>query len=107
MDNSENYILAIDISSKKIKIGLVSENLQLDSFISLELKIIDEDIDGFAKSFAMDDVWNKLKRGIYDLLQKKNKSNNFNILGISSCAQRMAVVFLDKQGEAIYFYLEL
>jgi len=102
MDNSENYILAIDISSKKIKIGLVSENLQLDSFLSLELKIIDEDIDGFAKSFAMDDVWNKLKRGIYDLLQKKNKSNNFNILGISSCAQRMAVVFLDKQGEAIY-----
>ena len=102
MPNSENYILIIDISSKKIKIGLVSDNLQLDSSLSLELKIIDEDIDGFAKRFDMNDVWNKLKKGIYDLLKKKNKSNSLNIVGISSCAQRIAVVFLDKQGEVIY-----
>lgn len=45
MPNSDSYILTIDISSKKIKIGLVSDGLRLDSYISQDLKIIDEDID--------------------------------------------------------------
>lgn len=102
MPNSDSYILTIDISSKKIKIGLVSDGLRLDSYISQDLKIIDEDIDGFAKRFDMNDTWNKIKKGIYDLLNKKNKTNNLNIIGISSCAQRIAVVFLDNQGEVIY-----
>ncbi|MFX1328717.1 MAG: FGGY-family carbohydrate kinase [Promethearchaeota archaeon] len=102
MPNSENKILVIDISSNKIKVGLVSDDLKLGSTISQNLTIINEDIDGFAKRFDMNDMWNKLKKCIYEILNEKYKNKRINIIGISSCAQRMAVVFLDNQGEIIY-----
>ncbi|MFX1322085.1 MAG: FGGY-family carbohydrate kinase [Promethearchaeota archaeon] len=99
MEHSNNKILAIDISSHSVKVGLVSDQLKLESTTNQELIIVDEDIDGFAKRFDMKDLWNKIQHCIHELL-RKNK--NKNIIGISSCAQRMAVVFLDKQGEVIY-----
>ncbi|MFX0035316.1 MAG: FGGY family carbohydrate kinase [Candidatus Hermodarchaeota archaeon] len=102
MLNSENKILVIDISSNKIKVGLVSEDLKLGSTINQNLTIINEDVDGFAKRFDMNDMWNKLKKSIYELLNEQYKSKRINIIGISSCAQRMAVVFLDNKGDTIY-----
>jgi sugar (pentulose or hexulose) kinase len=100
MTTSEDFILTIDVSSNKIKAGLVSDTLKLKSSLSQDLKIINEDVDGFAKRFDMDDMWYKLKLVISQLLTHRTK--NTNIIGISSCAQRMAVVFIDKKGEAIY-----
>ncbi len=100
MPNSENFILAIDISSNKIKVGLVSETLKLSPTLSQKLRINNEDVDGFAKRFDMDDLWNKVKMSIRELI--RNKTENINIIGISSCAQRMAVVFIDNQGKVIY-----
>ncbi|MFW9826961.1 MAG: FGGY family carbohydrate kinase [Candidatus Thorarchaeota archaeon] len=98
MRNS-NKILSIDISSKKVKIGIISEKLELESTSVQNYDIIDEDIDGFAKRFNMDEIWNKVKLGIKSVL-KDNKPRN--IIGVSSCGQRMATVFLDKQGKEIY-----
>ncbi|MFX0041535.1 MAG: FGGY family carbohydrate kinase [Candidatus Hodarchaeota archaeon] len=99
MEYSNNKILAIDISSHRIKVGLVSDQLKLESFINQDLIIVDEDIDGFAKRFDMKDLWNKIQFCIQELLKKNKK---INIIGISSCAQRIAVVFIDKLGEVIY-----
>jgi len=92
-------ILSIDISSKKVKVGIISDRLELESVSVQEYNVIDEDVDGFAKRFEMDDMWNKVKLGIKNVI-KENKPEN--ILGISSCGQRMATVFLDKQGNEIY-----
>ena len=96
---TSDKILSIDISSKKVKVGIISDKLKLESVSVQGYDIIDEDVDGFAKRFNMDDMWNKVKLGIKNVI-KENKPEN--IIGISSCGQRMATVFLDKQGNEIY-----
>ena len=98
MRNSDK-ILSVDISSKKVKVGIISDKLELETVSVQEYDIIDEDVDGFAKRFNMDDMWNKVKLGIKNVI-KDNKPDN--IIGISSCGQRIATVFLDKQGNEIY-----
>ncbi|MFX1502656.1 MAG: FGGY-family carbohydrate kinase [Promethearchaeota archaeon] len=98
MGNSDK-ILSVDISSKKVKVGIISDKLELETVSVQEYDIIDEDIDGFAKKLNMDDIWNKVKLGIKDVI-KKNKPET--IIGISSCGQRMATIFLDRQGIEIY-----
>ncbi len=102
MPNSDRLILTIDISSTKIKVGLVSDNLILKSFLIDDLKIFNDDLDGFAKQIDMKDVWNKLENIITDLLKAEKDLKNCDVIGISSCAQRIAVVFLDSQGEVLY-----
>ncbi|MHA2393626.1 MAG: FGGY-family carbohydrate kinase [Promethearchaeota archaeon] len=92
-------ILSIDVSSKKIKVGIVTEQLELESVSIQSYDIIDEDVDGFAKCFDMECMWNKIKMGIKNVL-KQNKPKR--IIGITSCGQRLASVFLDKQGIEIY-----
>ncbi|MFX1286981.1 MAG: FGGY-family carbohydrate kinase, partial [Promethearchaeota archaeon] len=101
MKNNGNMILVIDISTNSIKVALVSEDLKLVHFNSQKIKVINEDIDGFAKSFEMDDLWNKLINGVNQVLYKI-KDQNTKILGISTCAQRMASVFLDGKGNIVY-----
>lgn len=98
MANSDK-ILSIDISSKKVKVAIVSDKLELESVSTQEYEIFDEDINGFAKRFEMDSIWNKIKIGIQNVI-KENKPNK--IIGISSCGQRIASVFLDKNGMEIY-----
>ncbi|MFX1388895.1 MAG: FGGY family carbohydrate kinase [Promethearchaeota archaeon] len=98
MGNSDK-ILSIDISSKKVKVGIISDKLELESTSIQNFDILDEDIDGFAKRFDMDNLWNLVKTGIKTVI-KENKPHN--IIGISSCGQRMATVFLDKKGNEIY-----
>ncbi|MBA7581769.1 putative sugar kinase YoaC [subsurface metagenome] len=100
MDNNENKIITIDISSNSVKIGLVSEQLKLEITDSQKINVISEDIDGFAKRLDMDDLWNKINDGINHIL-KKCKSI-INIIGISTCTQRIATVFLDNSGDVIY-----
>ena len=100
MDNNENKIITIDISSNSVKIGLVSEQLKLEITDSQKINVISEDIDGFAKRLDMDDLWNKVNDGINHIL-KKCKSI-INIIGISTCTQRIATVFLDNSGDVIY-----
>ncbi len=98
MGNSDK-ILSVDISSKKVKVGIISNKLEIEAFSIQNYDIIDEDVDGFAKRFNMDDIWNKIKLGIKKVI-KENKPEN--IIGISSCGQRMATVFLDKHGNELY-----
>ncbi|MFX1379333.1 MAG: FGGY family carbohydrate kinase [Promethearchaeota archaeon] len=100
MKPPEDTILTIDLSSNKIKVALVNDKLNLGPSLSRDLKIINEDVDGFAKRFDMDDMWQNLKHLIHEIL--KNETENTNLIGISSCAQRMAVVFVNNKGEIIY-----
>ena len=80
MVNYENMILAIDISSNSVKVGLVAEGLKLVHFNSQNINIINEDIDGFVKSFDMEDIWNKLVNGVNQVLTKiKNQNTKINI----------------------------
>ncbi len=101
MENQASMILAIDISSNSVKVGLVSEDLKLDQFNSQNIKIINEDIDGFVKSFDMNDLWNKITIGVNQILNKI-KNRNIKIMGISICTQRIASVFLDGKGSVVY-----
>ncbi|MFW9900097.1 MAG: FGGY family carbohydrate kinase [Candidatus Thorarchaeota archaeon] len=98
MGNSEK-ILSIDISSEKVKVGIISDELELETVSVQDYHSLDEDINGFAKSFNMNEIWKKIKIGIKTVV-KENKPDS--IIGISSCGQRMATVFLDKQGNEIY-----
>jgi autoinducer 2 (AI-2) kinase len=97
----ENSILAVDISSNSVKVAVVSETLTLNSVIIQPYKIINEDIDGLARRFDMDDLWKKILTGIQLILQD-HRSKEYNIIGISTCAQRIATVFLDNRGREIY-----
>ncbi|MFX0081359.1 MAG: FGGY-family carbohydrate kinase [Candidatus Hodarchaeota archaeon] len=92
-------IISIDISSKIVKVGIISDKLELESVSTQEYKIIDEDIHGFVKKLNMDEIWNKIKICIKNVL-KENKPEK--IIGISSCGQRIATVFLDSKGNEIY-----
>jgi len=56
MEKDENLIITIDISSNSVKVGLVSEQLEIKIHNNQELKIYNEDLDGFAKRFDMDDL---------------------------------------------------
>jgi len=99
MEKDENLIITIDISSNSVKVGLVSEQLEIKIHNSQELKIYNEDLDGFAKRFDMDDLWKKVIMGMKFVLSKF-KSNK--IIGLSTCTQRIASVFLDEKGNALY-----
>jgi len=95
-------ILTIDISSKSVKIGLVNaSNLKTEAWTNNDHVIVDEDMDGFAKHFDMDDLWKKITDGINEVLKKFDPETQ-SLIGISTCAQRIAVVFLDNKGEVIY-----
>ena len=101
MNNSIERIISIDISSNSIKIALVSDHLRIEHTARQNLTIYNEDIDGFSKRIDMDDLWYKIKNAINDITKTHN-TTNLNIIGISTCAQRIACVFLDKDGEPIY-----
>ena len=101
MKNFGDVILVIDISSNSIKVGLVSEDLEVVHFKKQKLNIINEDIDGFVKSLDMDILWNKIVNGIDHILHR-GRNHNLNVIGISSCAQRIASVFLDQEGNVVY-----
>jgi len=101
MNNSVDIIITIDVSSNNVKVGLVTDKLKLVSTANQTFSLIEDDIDGFAKSLDTDDLWSKIKVCIKDSLKKFN-SENINIIGISSCAQRIGIVFLDKDGKVIY-----
>lgn len=101
MNNPKEKIISIDISSNTIKIGLISDNLRVDYFTRQDLKIYNEDIDGFAKRIDMIDLWHKIKIGIKEIT-RRYISDNIKIIAISTCAQRIASVFLDEAGKTIY-----
>ena len=101
MENNRNFIIVIDVSSNSVKVGLVSEDLKLIHSNSHRIKIFNEDLDGFAKRFDIEDLWNKLILGVNEAISKISNQNS-KVIGISTCAQRMASVFLDKKGQVIY-----
>jgi len=98
----DEKILTIDVSSKFVKVGLLNaSNLKIEAFTNNDHVIIDEDMDGFAKHFDMNDLWKKITDGISEVLKKFDHINQ-SLIGISTCAQRIAVVFLDGKGDVIY-----
>ncbi|MFX0058622.1 MAG: FGGY-family carbohydrate kinase [Candidatus Heimdallarchaeota archaeon] len=98
MNLDKNYILTLDLSSNSIKAALITEDLTIESTNNNSFIIINEDIDGFAKRFDMDNLVNNLILCIKNLIQNKD----INLIGISSCAQRIATVFIDNEGNVIY-----
>jgi autoinducer 2 (AI-2) kinase len=101
MYKSDKSILAIDVSSNLIKVAVLSEDLRIINRCDKKLIIEDEDHEGFAKKIDLNDLWNKAKLILAELVQKTDL-NRREILGISSCAQRIACVFLDKKDNVIY-----
>jgi len=99
MEKDENLILTLDISSNSRKIGLVSEQLKIKLHKTQKLKRYNEDLDGCAKRFDMDDLWKKVIMGMDYVL---SKSKNKRIVGLSTCTQRIASVFLDEKGNVLY-----
>ena len=97
MDENNEKILTIDVSSKFIKVALISTELKLITTLKKKLVVNSEDIDGFAKNIDMNDLWVKIQEMISIILK-----NHQNVIGISSCAQRIASVFVDKKGEVLY-----
>ncbi|MHA2180878.1 MAG: FGGY-family carbohydrate kinase [Promethearchaeota archaeon] len=96
---SSDKILTIDISSKNVKVCIISDQLKLGSVSIQGYNIFNEDVDGFSKNLNMEDLWTKVKFGIKQVVQKDKPEK---IIGISSCGQRIATVFLDRQGKEIY-----
>lgn len=99
--SDENGILCIDVSSIKIKTAIVKENCGIVAIDEDNFFFKNDDIEGFAKSFDSDEIWRKLVKSIKNVL-KKSKINPRNIIGITSCAQRIACVFITKEGKVIY-----
>ena len=87
MGSQNNHIFAIDISSSNVKVGLISDKLELISAVSRPYSLINEDIDGFARRFDMDVMWDNIISGVNEILEK-HKPGTLNVVGISSCAQR-------------------
>lgn len=79
--------------------ALVSENLDIEASLKKDFIVINEDPSGFIRRFDMEYLWDQILSGIQELV-KKNK--NGSILAISSCAQRIATVFIDREGNLIY-----
>jgi len=67
---SSDKILTIDISSKNIKVCLISDKLELGSVSTQGYDVINEDVDGFVKKFNMNDIWDKVKIGIRQVIKK-------------------------------------
>ncbi len=99
--SKEDGILCIDVSSQKIKVAIVSENCDIIAIAEKNFFFKNDDIEGFAKSYNTDEIWNILMSCIKDVI-RKSKINPMNILGITSCTQRQACVFLSDEGEVIY-----
>ena len=97
----EERIIALDVSSSNIKIALLSSKLELVSSLSRPVKVYSEDIDGFARRFDMEEIWLQIQSGLEELI-RKNDPEKISIIGISSCAQRIAAVFVDDMGREIY-----
>ncbi|MEJ2248725.1 MAG: FGGY-family carbohydrate kinase [Candidatus Lokiarchaeota archaeon] len=93
--------MTLDISSANIKLGVLSENLELLYTMKKPIRVQNDDIDGFAKSFDMDYLWNSIKEFLSIAIDKIQLQND-TLIGISTCAQRIATVFLDETGEIIY-----
>lgn len=93
-------ILVVDISSNLVKVGILSSELKLEMSIKKPVEVFDEDIDGFAKRFDMERLWSQITTSISEISARL--PHDTNIIGISTCAQRIATVFIDNKGKAIY-----
>ncbi len=94
-------ILTIDLSSTFIKVALLSAELEIERVVNQSIDILEEGIDGFAKIFDMNQLWNKICLAIKQIILQSG-DQNLNIIGISTCAQRIASVFIDNRGKEIY-----
>jgi autoinducer 2 (AI-2) kinase len=94
-------ILTIDISSTFIKVALLSAELEIERIVNQSIDVLDEDIDGFAKIFDMEQLWNTICLAIKKIISPST-NKDLNIIGISTCAQRIASVFIDRMGKEIY-----
>ncbi len=99
--STSKKIISLDFSSKNIKVGLVTDQLKLIATSFQPYTLINEDVDGFAKRFSIEEIWDKILLGMKTVLSS-SKTDSKELMGISSCAQRMAVVFLDKDGNELY-----
>lgn len=84
--------MGIDVSSTNVKVGLVSEDCKVMHDVSIPYETYDDGV--FGKKFDMDELWNKIVTGIGEVLEKLPESDE--VIAITSCAQRIAICFLDK-----------
>lgn len=94
-------ILCIDLSSQKIKTAILNEKCEIQATTEQRYFYKNDDSEGFAKSYDAKNIWSELSSAIKEVM-KKSKIDPQNIIGITSCAQRLACVFLSKDNEEIY-----
>lgn len=93
------YIIAIDISSTNIKVGLISDGGKL--VVELKEAYFPVQDGEFGIKFDIPDMWAKILNGIKFVIGKSQISKN-DIIAISSDVQRIAIAFLDENNEVIY-----
>ncbi|MHA1339108.1 MAG: FGGY family carbohydrate kinase [Promethearchaeota archaeon] len=93
------HIIGIDISSVKIKIGLIKENGSILCEYQSDYSIY-EDGD-FGKKMDLDEIWTKILEGMKYVISN-SKIDPKTIVAISSDTMRMAFIGLDKKNEAVY-----
>lgn len=97
----EDLIFTIDISSLLVKVAVVTAKGKPIASAQQPYATISDDDAGFAKSFDTTEIWTKVAQCSRDVLQKiKNPKAKF--IAVVSCAQRIACVFLDGEGNAVY-----
>ena len=101
MANDQEYILSIDVSSLNVKIAIVSTKGELLASVQKPYVTRTDDEAGFAKAFDMVEIWTRIVEGTREVLQSAPGIES-QVIAIVPCAQRIACVFLDEDGNAIY-----
>lgn len=97
----DELIFAIDISSLLVKVAVITAKGKPIASAQQPYATISDDDAGFAKSFDTKEIWTKVTQCSRDVLQKI-KNTKAKIIAVVSCAQRIACVFLNGEGNAIY-----
>ncbi|MFC1812908.1 FGGY-family carbohydrate kinase [Thermodesulfobacteriota bacterium] len=94
-------ILSIDVSSFRVKSALVSTQGEIIAHSSLPYHIFDENHDGFAKRLDLSEIWSKIISCMKEVLNNSTIRRH-DIIAVSSCTQRIAIVFMDENFDPIY-----
>ncbi len=97
----EDLIFTIDVSSLLVKVAIVTAKGKPVASAQQPYATITDDDAGFAKSFDTKEIWTKVAQCSREVLQKV-KNPHAKFIAVVSCAQRIACVFLDSDGNAVY-----
>jgi autoinducer 2 (AI-2) kinase len=97
----DDLIFTIDVSSLLVKVAVVTAKGKPVAAAQQPYTILTDDDAGFAKSFDVGELWSKIGQCSREVLHRvKNPRARF--IAVVSCAQRVACVFLNRDGDVVY-----